>query len=168
MVEAMFGIVLLMLAGFFFWVFHVLIKTDRPLEACIIAFVVLFFVLAGCGLVFDSCQTGIREQEAKIALEHKGHEALHAQIKAELINAEPGDILMMPNGERMFVMFRRGSEITARHIYASAEGDHFYVDQLVLEHARILKLGTPEYATALVAETEKVFSSLRRRLEPIR
>lgn len=168
MVEAMFGVVLLMIAGFFFWVFHVLIRTGRPLGAVIIAFTVLFFVASGSGLIFDSCKTSMREQQAKIAREHKGHEALHARIEAELMTAESGDILMMSNGERMFIMFKRGSEITARHIYASAEGDHFYVDQLVLDHVRVLKLGTPEYATALVAETEKVFSSLRRRLEPIR
>jgi len=163
-IEAVYGIVLLVFSSFCFLIWRQLIKVNHSPQVWAIAFAALFFAVAGGGLVVDSCRTDLREREAKIALEHKGHEALHARIKSELMSAEPGDILEVPNLTRMIIMFKRRSDgsISARRVYASTETNTFFVDRLVLEHARVLKLGTPEYATALVEEMEKDFGGLRR------
>jgi len=161
----MFGIVLLIVARVFVSFWRHFRKTDAGAspEALIVAFAALSLAVMGIALIVDSFMINIREQEAKIAIEHKGHEVLHARIKSELITAEPGDILEIPNGERMFIMVRRYSgSIETRNIYASAESRQFYVGQLVLDHARVIKFGTPEHSATLVAEAEKRFSNLRK------
>jgi len=166
MLETILGGVMLVLAGVLFLLYRPIRKIDS-LASLVTLFVVIICVVLGWGLIINSCRSTVRDQEARIAVEHKGHEILHAQLRADLEAAEPGDIIEMSNGERMFIMLHRSwlNLIKTRHIYASAESNSYSIDELVLDHARVFKLGTPEHAAALIAEVEKHFVNLRQQLK---
>jgi hypothetical protein len=145
-------------AGFCF-VRGLLSMQQRKYRLSVVAFILAILMIAvGSGIAHNSFEANERIVQAQ----HAGHEALHAQIKADLETAEPGDILET-SGSRMFVMYRRSpGSIDVRYIYYYAQNSVFYVDQLVLDHARVLKLGTPEYSAALTAEAESQFRNRRK------